>query len=88
MAIKVTLKFGIGDKVYLIHQNQIRESVIENVFLTFDRKNPVERYSLKIGSLDKGAMSADVFFITEGVEKLFSTKEELVKSLLEESNEV
>ncbi len=65
-----TTKYNIGDKVWIIHDNRALRSDIRSIIISAESPNAFEvKYSLHYGESD----------IPE--DKLFSTKEELLKSL-------
>lgn len=68
--MKATTKYNIGDRVWLIRDNQAVRSLITRVIISFDSpENGKVEYSLHYGDTE----------IPE--EQLFSTKEELLKAL-------
>jgi len=79
MKVNIETKFDIGDKVFILHDNTIASVVIESVHIhrTQENKKTVTRISYQMKWSNKvGSIYAQL------EEKVFATKEELVKSLL------
>lgn len=82
--MEIKTKYNIGDKVYFIHGNKITCNKIISIDISiYDRKNngiPKIEYTIDFG-FRTGKISDTLTIRPE--EELYSTKEELIKSIVE-----
>lgn len=80
----VETKFNIGDKFFILNENKVKECTVKYINVLFGKLTPIIRYRYEeidpiiLKNIENFGFSGN-FWIT--CEKMFHTKEELLKSL-------
>lgn len=80
----VKTKFNVGDTLYTIHNNKVEKITVKEINIEINKKHINVLYKSVEEFLPFPSMSGfcgDQFTIDRPEEELFSTKEELLKSL-------
>lgn len=81
--MEIKTKYNINDEVYFINGNKITHNKITSIDISiYERKNVVKqiiKYTIDLGNIF-GRRICDTF-TSRNEEEIFSTKEELIKSL-------